>query len=132
MKLNNYILPSNKKFGYFFSFIFLILASYFLYSSNKIIGYLLIITALIFFVITIIKPSLLLPLNKMWMYLGFILGKIISPIVLGIIFFGLFTPYGIAMRMMGRDELYLKKTKKQSHWIHRSDSSLKTNFKRQF
>ena len=132
MKLNNYILPSNKKFGYFFSLIFLILASYFIYSSNKIIGYLLIITALIFFVITIIKPSLLLPLNKMWMYLGFILGKIISPIVLGMIFFGLFTPYGIAMRMMGRDELCLKKTKKQSHWIHRSDNSLKTNFKRQF
>ena len=68
----------------------------------------------------------------MWMYLGFILGKIISPIVLGMIFFGLFTPYGIAMRMMGRDELCLKKTKKQSHWIHRSDNSLKTNFKRQF
>jgi hypothetical protein len=66
------------------------------------------------------------------MRLGFLLGKIISPIILGVIFFGLITPYGIVMRMFGRDELNLKKIKNKSYWINRSNISSQINFKKQF
>jgi hypothetical protein len=66
------------------------------------------------------------------MRFGFLLGKIISPIILGVIFFGLITPYGIIMRMFGRDELNLKKIKSKSYWIERSNISSQINFKKQF
>ena len=132
MKLNKIQLPSNKKFGYFFSGIFLIVSLYFLYSGRFSTGYIFVTLAILFILITIIKADFLLPLNKLWMYFGFFLGIIISPIVLGIIFFGLFTPYSLVMRLMGRDELRLRKTNKKSYWIIRSKSSPQTNFKQQF
>ena len=66
------------------------------------------------------------------MSFGLLLGKIISPIVLGVIFFVLFTTYAIIMRIMGRDQLYLKQVKNKSHWKLRSNLSCKTNFKEQF
>ena len=120
------------KFGYFFSGIFLIISLYFLYSGKFSTGYIFVTLAILLILITIIKADLLLPLNKLWMYFGFFLGIIISPIVLGIIFFGLFTPYSLVMRLMGRDELRLRKTNKKSYWIIRSKSSPQTDFKQQF
>ena len=132
MKLNKIQLPTNKKFGYFFSGIFLTISLYFLYSERFSTGYIFATLALLFVIITIIKADLLLPLNKLWMYFGYLLGIIISPIVLGIIFFGLFTPYSLVMRMMGRDELRLKKINKKSYWIIRSKSTPQTDFKQQF
>ena len=132
LKSSEIKLPSNKKFGYFFSAIFLIVATYFLYTSSKAVGYVLVIIALFFFITTLIKAKLLLPLNKFWMQFGLLLGMIISPIVLGIIFFGLLTPYGVIMRIMGRDELRLKIIKTNSNWKLRSMKSPQTNFKQQF
>ena len=82
---------------------------------------------------TVINAKLLLPLNKIWMRFGFLLGSIINPIVLGIIFFVLFTPYGIVMRIFGRDELRLKKViNKKSHWVLRSETQPQTDFRKQF
>jgi hypothetical protein len=66
------------------------------------------------------------------MRFGLLLGKLMNPIVLGIIFFGLFTPISILMRLCGRDELRLKLTHKSSHWITRSDHASSESFKRQF
>ena len=113
MKYSNIKLPSNKKFGYFFTVVFVISTIYFLYSELKTATYIMALVASLFFVITLINANLLLPLNKLWMKFGLLLGKIISPIVLGIIFLGLFTPYGIVMRIFGRDELRLKQIKKK-------------------
>ena len=76
-------------------------------------GCVLLVITLIFFLITIINSNLLLPFNKTWMRFGFLLGKIISPIVLGIMFFCLFTPYGLVMKLFGRDILLLKKQKNE-------------------
>ena len=132
MKSPELKIPPNKKFGYVFSFIFICVATYFLYFSSLIIGYALLIISIFFFVITLINPNCLLPLNKTWMRLGFFLGKIISPIVLSIIFFCLFTPYGLIMRFFGRDLLRLKKQKSKYLWIKRLEVSPQTNFKRQF
>ena len=92
---------------------FLIVSVYFFYSKNHLNGYTFATISIIFFVISLFNADLLLPINKLWMYFGYLIGKIISPVVLAIIFFGLFTPYGLVMRMFGRDELHLKQIKKK-------------------
>ena len=132
MNFSDIELPSNKKFGFFFTFVFAILAFYFLFIDSILWAQALAILAVLFLLITVIIPQVLLPLNKLWMRLGLLLGMIVSPIVLGIIFFGLVTPYGVVMRMFGRDELRLKFTKKSSHWISRSESIKSDSFKNQF
>jgi len=66
------------------------------------------------------------------MEFGLVLGKIFSPIVLGIIFFGLFTPISILMRIFGRDELRLKFIKKNSYWREYKDQNVDKDFKNQF
>ena len=132
MKFSDIELPSNKKFGFFFTFVFAILAFYFLFIDSILWAQALAILAALFLLITVIIPQVLLPLNKLWMRLGLLLGMIVSPIVLGIIFFGLVTPYGVVMGMFGRDELRLKFTKKSSHWISRSESIKSDSFKNQF
>lgn len=125
-------LPSNKKFGYLFSAIFFVSSFYFFYFDNKIIGYLFLSLFLIFIITSIMKPILLLSLNKLWMQIGLFLGKIVSPIILGIIFYCLITPYSIVLKFMGRDELKLKIKKKNSYWLKRNDSLSKIDFNKQF
>ena len=88
--------------------------------------------ALIFLLVTLVKSDALLPLNKLWMRFGLLLGMIVSPIVLGIIFFGLFTPIAMLMRLSGRDELRLKFTQKACHWISRGEPIKSESFKQQF
>ena len=101
-------LPSNKKFGFFFTLVFSIATGYFYTSSNSIWTYVFTVAAVVFFLVTVVKADLLLPLNKLWMRFGLLLGMIVSPIVLGVIFFFLFTPIAFIMRLIGRDELRLK------------------------
>ena len=75
MRAYNIKLPSNKKFGYFFSTIFLIAATYFFYIKSQTIGYVLIVIGLLFLVITLTNAGLLLPLNQLWMRFGLLLEK---------------------------------------------------------
>jgi len=132
MKFDQIKLPSNKKFGFFFSFVFVIISIYFFYSINYIVGNLFLIIGLFFLIVTLLNAKLLLPLNKLWMRFGVLLGMIVSPIILGIIFFGLFTPYSLVMKAMGRDALSLNKKNKKSYWIMKSLENSKINFKQQF
>ena len=132
MNLDNLKTPSDKKFGLFFTFVFIAAAVYFYYSANMGWTYVFIGAAFLFLLITQIKSDALLPLNKLWMRLGLLLGMIVSPIVLGIIFFGLFTPIAILMRLSGRDELRLKFSHKVSHWITRREPIKSEAFKQQF
>jgi polyferredoxin len=96
------------------------------------LAYLFAVTALVLFLVTLVKADLLLPLNKLWMRFGLLLGMIVSPIVLGVIFFGLFTPITFLMRLSGRDELRLKFKQKNTHWITRDDMIQADSFKNQF
>ncbi len=132
MKFSEIELPSNRKFGFFFTFVFAVAAVYFFSSSNMTWAYIFIIAALIFLVITLVKDDVLLPLNKLWIRFGLLIGMVISPIVLGIIFFGLITPIAMLTRLFGRDELRLKFNEKSSHWISRSEPINSELFKRQF
>ena len=128
----NLKLPSNRRFGFFFTFVFAVAAAYFYYSANISWAYVFIVATLIFLLITLVKSDALLPLNKLWMRFGLLLGMIVSPIVLGTIFFGLFTPIAMLMRLSGRDELRLKFTQKASHWISRGEPIKSESFKHQF
>ena len=132
MKSSQIELPSNKKFGFFFTFVFSLTASYFYYTKNIDWTYAFVLVSLIFLLITIIKSDALLPLNKLWMRFGLLLGIIVSPIVLGVIFFGLFTPIAMLMRLTGRDELRIKFTHKSSYWISRNEPIKSESFKHQF
>jgi len=132
MKYTKIELPSNKKFGFFFTFVFFFAAIYFFLSESIITAYTFFSLAMAFLLITFINANALLFLNKLWMRLGQLLGMIISPIILTIIFFALFTPYGLVMRLFGRDELRLKLKKRESYWKSREQLIPQTNFKKQF
>ena len=132
MKLSEVKLPSNRKFGFFFTVIFLLASSYSYYVDNEIMVYILGAICGIFLIITIINADALLPLNKVWMKFGILLGMIVSPIVMGIIFFGIFTPIAIIMRLSGRDELRLRFKRKQTHWINRKAYIEVDSFNKQY
>ena len=125
-------LPSNRKFGFFFTFVFALAAAYFYNSTAAIWAYTFATVSSIFLMITVAKADIFLPLNKLWMRFGHLLGKIVSPIVMGIIFFGIFTPIAIFMRLAGRDELRLKFRKKPSHWMSHSELIKSESFEKQF
>ena len=125
-------LPSNRKFGFFFTFVLALAAAYLYYSDNVTWAYLVSIAASLLALVTLIKSDTLLPLNKLWIRFGLLLGMIVSPIVLGVIFFGFFTPIAMLMRLSGRDELRLKFAQKSSHWISREEPIKSQSFKHQF
>ncbi len=127
-------LPSNKKFGLLFSAIFLALAlyAYFKHEAPLAMGLLLLLSGF-FLISSFFYSSLLSPLNKAWFMLGLALGKVVSPIVLGIIFFGLITPIALIARLLGRDELKLKRPKTSSYWAEPIGSNSDADsFKNQF
>lgn len=126
-------LPSNKKFGLFFAVIFVFSAIYFFCRSEQIISLVFCSLSFIFILLSYFKDNWLLPLNKLWMHLGILLGKIVSPIVLAILFFIMFTPIAIGMRIFRRDELRLKSLNTKSYWKIRDQVNLGvTSFKQQF
>ena len=130
----NLKLPSNRKFGFFFTSVFALLGTYFLKEESNSIAYVMFAITVLFFLTTLIKSDALLSLNKLWMRLGLLLGTIASPIVLGIMFFGLFTPMSLLMKLFRRDELRLKLVAdRKSHWKKRNVDDAQTNtFKHQF
>ena len=131
--LNELKLPSNKKFGLFFSFIFIFFSSYFFLKSNFILTYIFLVISFIFLLLGLFFPKYLSLLNKSWMILGLILSKIINPLVLGIIYFGLFTPIGLCRKLIGKDELNLKSEDVNTYWKKRDIINLKqSSFKDQF
>ena len=128
--IENIKLPANGKFGFFFTSVFALLSLYFLFVGLNSTAYVMFAITAVFLLTTLIKADALLPLNKLWMKLGLLLGMI----VLGIIFFGLFTPISLLMKLFRRDELRLKFiADRKSHWKERDMGDAQTNtFKRQF
>ena len=125
----NIKLPSNRNFGIVFFIVFLIIALWPLLKQNEIRIWSLIIS-FIFFVLGSINSKLLTPLNKLWFKFGILLGNIIAPIIMGIVFFLVVTPTGLIMRFFRKDILKLKKNTSDSYWINKDDtnSSMKNQF----
>tara|TARA_B100000035_G_scaffold36111_1_gene27279 strand:+ start:12176 stop:12580 length:405 start_codon:yes stop_codon:yes gene_type:complete len=118
--LKNIPLPSNFSFGLFFSILFLVISFILFINQFMILSGIIALLFIIFLSITLCKSSLLTPLNKAWMLFGFAIGKIINPIILGFIFFILITPVSLFFKVIGRDELRLKKVSKKSFWVIRA------------
>ena len=132
MNFSDINLPSNRKFGFFFSFVFLLFFVYFFLKESIFIMYLFGSLSLLFFILSIVKANILLPINKLWMRFGILLGMIVSPIILGLIFFLIFTPLAISMRLFGRDELSLNIKEKKTHWKKYNETINNETFKFQF
>ena len=122
-------ISSNRSFGIVFFIVFLLIALYPLTYSQDIRIWSVIIS-IIFLVLGLFNSKILTPLNKLWFKFGIFLGKIISPIIMGIIFFLVVTPIGLVMRIFGKDLLRLKKDNSNTYWINRpnSESNLKNQF----
>ena len=127
--MQNNKLPTNRSFGILFFIVFLIISLWPLINKEEIRLWALVIS-FIFFILGILQSKLLTPLNKLWMKFGFFLGRIISPLVMGIIFFGVVTPTGFIMKIFKKDILKLKKSYKKSFWILKDNS--KNNMENQF
>ena len=125
----NIKLPSNRNFGIVFFIVFLIIALWPLLKQNEIRIWSLIIS-FVFFVLGLINSKLLAPLNKLWFKFGILLGNIIAPIIMGIVFFLVVTPTGLIMRLFRKDTLKLKKNNNTSYWINKdnSNSSMRNQF----
>ena len=126
---NNIKINSNRSFGIVFFILFLLISFYPLLNGENISVWSLIIS-LIFLVLGIFNSKILSPLNRTWFKFGIFLGKIVSPIIMGIIFFAVVTPTGIVMRLFKKDLLNLKLNKNKSYWIKKTD--VKSKMKNQF
>ena len=120
---------SNRGFGIVFFVVFLLIALYPLLKDSDLRIWSLLIS-LIFLALGLLNSNLLTPLNKLWFKFGLFLGKIISPLIMGLIFFAVVTPIGILMRILGKDLLNLKYNKKKSYWIEKTGP--KSKMKNQF
>ena len=122
-------ISSNQSFGIIFFLVFLLIGLYPLtYDGDVRIGF--VIISLIFLVLGLLNSKILTPLNKLWFRFGIFLGRIISPIIMGIIFFLVVTPTGLIMRVFGKDLLNLKYNKNKSYWIKKNGQ--KSKMKNQF
>ena len=122
-------ISSNRSFGIVFFIVFLLIALYPLSYSGELRVWSTIIS-LIFLVLGLLNSKILTPLNKLWFNFGIFLGKLISPLIMGIIFFLVVAPIGLMMRLLGKDILNLKYNKNQSYWIEKNGP--KSKMKNQF
>ena len=122
-------ISSNRSFGIVFFIVFLLIALYPLINTGEFRLWSLIIS-FIFLILGILNSKILTPLNKLWFKFGIFLGKIFSPIIMGIIFFFVVTPIGILMRFFGKDVLNLKYNNNKSYWIEKTGP--KSKMKNQF
>lgn len=108
----------NKSFGILLFFVFIIISLWPLFSKNEIRIWSLVI-AVIFLMLAIFSPKFLSPFTKLWIKLGELIGRFISPIIIGIIYFSILTPIGLLMKMFKKDLLNLKFSKNQTYWVKR-------------
>jgi energy-coupling factor transporter transmembrane protein EcfT len=127
-ELSNIKRKENVTFGILFFIFFLIIGLYPL-KSGGVIRVWSVLLSLIFLIITIIRPNLFTFLNKLWIKFGILLGKIISPLVMGLVFFIVVTPVGMLARILKKDTMGLKRGA-SSYWINKEDKiqSMKKQF----
>lgn len=124
-------ISSNRSFGVVFFIFFLILSIYPIFNGLKINIYFLLI-GLIFLVMGLLNSKLLYPLNFLWNKLGVYLGMLVSPLVMGIIYFFIVFPTRLILSILGKDILNLKVKNENSYWSYRKGIINKTNMDKQF
>jgi len=126
---SNIKIGTNRSFGLVFFLFFLIVSLFPLFKDGNIRVWSLVISV-IFLILGMVNSKILNPLNKIWFKFGILLGKFISPIVMGVVFFVIVTPTSLIMRVLGKNLLNLKKGEKKTYWIERS--KIKSKMKNQF
>ena len=129
MKNSNIKIGSNKSFGIVFFVFFFIVSLFPLFDGGNIRIWSLIIS-IIFLILGILNSKILTPLNQVWFKFGILLGRFVSPVVMGIVFFAIVTPTSVIMRILQKNLLNLKKSNKRTYWIERS--KIKSKMKNQF
>jgi hypothetical protein len=126
-------LSSNRVFGFVFVAVFLVIGLLPLVSQGGIRLWSVIVAAALTLV-ALAVPDWLAPLNRLWMRFGMLLHRIVSPLVLGILFFGVITPMGVVMRLFGKDLLRLRaEPQAPSYWVQRTPPGpARDSFKHQF
>ena len=124
-------ISSNRSFGVIFFIFFLILSIYPIFNGLKINIYFLLI-GLIFLVLGLLNSKLLYPLNFLWNKLGIYLGMLVSPLVMGILYFLIVFPTKLVLGILGKDILNLKLSNENSCWNYRNNKINKTNMDNQF
>lgn len=133
MNFDSVELPSDRRFGLFFALVAFGLSAYTLWQQQAALALALGVVGCTFAAIAVTRAAMLRPLNRLWMKLGLLLGAIIGPLVLGLIFFGLFTPLALCTRLFGRDELRLAPDANLSFWREREPPGPTADtFQRQF
>ena len=122
-------ISSNRSFGIVFAIVFLLIAFWPILNEGQIRLWSIIIS-IIFLILGLLNSKLLTPLNILWFKFGIFLGKMISPLIMGIIFFFVVTPIGLLMRLLKKDLLNLKFNGKSSYWIEKTEP--KSKMKNQF
>jgi len=126
---NNIKIGSNRSFGIVFFVVFILIGFYPLLKEGNL-NIISILLGLIFLILGILNSRLLSPLNKLWFKFGILLGQVISPVIMGIIFFLVVTPIALIMKLLGKDVLKLKNNGDNSYWIKKLN--LKSKMKNQF
>ena len=112
--------PSNRSFGWTFTAFFILIGAYSLCRGRTAYPWDFGLAAVVA-VVTIARPEWLAPLNRLWMKFGELLHRVVSPVVLGVIFYGVFTPVGFVMRMARRDTMKRKfEPTAPTYWIRRN------------
>ena len=121
---------SEKSFGVVFSIVFLIVALYPLINSESLRIWALVVS-IIFFLLAFLAPKILVLPNKLWFKFGLLIGSIVAPIVMALVYFVTVVPTGLIMRLLGKDLLKQKLDKNaKSYWIERKEpmGSMKNQF----
>jgi hypothetical protein len=129
LKKNKIKIGSNRNFGIVFSIVFLIISIFPLLNNGDVRIWSAIVS-IVFLFLGLFNSPILTPLNILWFKFGILLGNLISPIVMGIVFFVVVTPTALLMRIFGKNLLGLKRNNKTSYWIERSE--IKSKMKNQF
>ena len=119
MNNDNIEISSNRSFGIIFFIVFLLITIYPLIKNEELRIWSLII-AIIFLILGLLNSKILTPLNKLWFKFGLFLSKIVSPMIMGVIFFLVVTPIAFIIRIIGKDLLNLKFNKNKTYWIEKT------------
>ena len=111
-------MSSNRSFGILFFIVFVIIGLWPLLNDADIRIWSILLSS-VFLILGIFNSKILTPFNRIWVRFGIILGTIIAPFVMGLVFFIVITPIGIVMRLLGKDLLNIKYSNKISYWIKR-------------